>query len=86
MKITDRFILNCMIHSAIWAWVTAIMYAAYRHQHLIPPSLFELIMVVGGGIFIIYFLLCNLLVIFLMYDLFKVFDDELKEKEKDIND
>lgn len=64
MNITDRFILNRMIHSAIWAWVTAIMYAAYRHQHLLPPSLFELIMVVGGGIFIIYFLLCNLLFIF----------------------
>lgn len=88
MKITNRFILYCMRHYAIWALVTGIMYAAYHLQHLLPPSLFELIMVMGGYIFIIYFLSLVWLFLCLLGDFLQLdYDDFLKEKkEKDRTD
>lgn len=88
MKITDRFILNCMRHYAIWALVTGIMYAAYHLQHLLPPSLFELIMVMGGCIFIIYYLSLVWLFLCLLGDFIQLGDDDFfkGKKEKYIND
>ena len=88
MKITARFILHCMRHSAIWALDAAVMYAAYLLQHLLPPSLFELIMVVGGNIFFIYFLSLVWFVLCLLDDSFSlavmIFFEE-KEKGNDRN-
>ena len=54
MKITDKFILRCMRHTFIWAFVTSAMYVADHFQHLLPLILFKWIKVVGGCIFAFY--------------------------------
>lgn len=88
MKITDKFILCGMRHNFIWALNISIMYTAYHFQHLLPPSLFKLIMVMGGCIFIIYFLSLVWLILCLLGDFLQLGDDDFfkEKKEKDRTD
>lgn len=55
MEITGKFLLRCMRHTFIWAFVTSAMYVADHFQHLLPLILFKWIKVVGGCIFTFYF-------------------------------